>query len=377
MLPNSQPRCHEVDVIRMTALIGICVVNVQFTGMLIHKLFESPEKTYDLIATLLVSFLFEMKFFLLFSFIFGWGMAIQAHSAQAKGQTFKWRYFRRMAGLALIGVLHAIFVFSGDILVLYALLGYLLWLAQDLPTPKLLKLAGWMIPFSMLSLMIFSVMDFIAMDSSWEHLLQENGDFSGSFLENTTTRLADWPTVFIFMLLAQGPLVFAAFLMGLAAAKSNFFAADSAGFNKLRHRLPLLLLIGLPLNVLYAAFMSDLIPSSLVWLELFIHFFINIGAPALSLVYLYLLIQLARKIQLPHLLVLAGQNSLSVYVLQGVLAGFVFGGYGLGLFGELGQTALLFVALGIALSAMLLVGVYAKAFGRGPLEPILRWITGS
>jgi len=79
-----------------------------------------------------------------------WGVAIQARSAQNKGQAFKPRYFRRMAGLALLGVLHAIFVFSGDILLLYAGLGCLLWLIKDEPQPKLLRLAVWMLPVSLL-----------------------------------------------------------------------------------------------------------------------------------------------------------------------------------------------------------------------------------
>jgi len=81
--------------------------------------------------------------------------------------------------------------------------------------------------------------------------------------------------------------------------------------------------------------------------------------------------------KIPHLLVLAGQNSLSSYVAQGVLAGFVFGAYGLGLFDSLGHAALIPVSLIIALIAMALVGACAKIFGRGPLEPFLRKMSGS
>lgn len=76
------------------------------------------------------------------------------------------------------------------------------------------------------------------------------------------------------------------------------------------------------------------------------------------------------------MVVRAGRNSLSVYVGQGLLAGFVFGAYGLGLFAELGFAVLLPVAVLIALVNMVLVALYASRFGRGPLEPLLRWLTG-
>ena len=101
---------------------------------------------------------------------------------------------------------------------------------------------------------------------------------------------------------------------------------------------------------------------------------IPLGAPALSAIYLYLFIQLARRVQLIYILVLSGRNSLSTYILQGILAGFIFGAYGLGLYDSVGYAGLLLLSLLIALSAMVLVGIYAKIFGRGPLEPILRWL---
>lgn len=94
----------------MAALIGICIVNVPFMALPLEAFFTPPTMLPDRIATFLVESFLQLKFFLLFSFIFGWGMAIQARSAQSKGQDFKPRYFRRMAGLALFGVLHAIFV---------------------------------------------------------------------------------------------------------------------------------------------------------------------------------------------------------------------------------------------------------------------------
>ncbi|CAN0428939.1 unnamed protein product [Ectocarpus sp. 12 AP-2014] len=371
-------RSNEVDIIRMAALIGICVVNVPFMALPVESVFIPPDSVYDKSAAFLVECFLQLKFFILFSFIFGWGMAIQSRSAESKGQSFSKRYFRRMAGLAILGVSHAILVFSGDILLLYALLGLFLWLIKDFSPRQLMKFAAWMLPLSMIFLTIIAVLiDAVMTDEAILFASIGVANLGGGFIEATKARFADWPITLGFLVLLQGPLALGAFAAGLAAAKTDFFSENSAGFNLLQQHLPLLIIIALPLNILYAAVVGGIVPETYEILSLLGFVLIAIGAPALSLIYLYLFIRLSRMIKMPHLLVLAGQNSLSSYVAQGMLAGFVFGAYGLGLFHSLGHAALIPVSLIIALMAMVLVGVCAKIFGRGPLEPILRKISGS
>lgn len=371
-------RSNEVDIIRMAALIGICVVNVPFMALPVESVFIPPDSFYDKSAAFLVECFLQLKFFILFSFIFGWGMAIQSRSAELKGLSFSKRYFRRMAGLAILGVFHAMLVFSGDILVLYALLGMLLWLIKDFSPRQLMKFAAWMLPLSMIFLTIIAVLiDALMTDEAISFAAIGGASLGGGFLEATRARFADWPITLGFLVLLQGPLALGAFAAGLAAAKTDFFSENSEGFNLIQQRLPLLIIIALPSNILYAAVVGGIVPETYEILSLLGFVLIAIGAPALSLIYLYLFIHLSRMIKMPHLLVLAGQNSLSSYVAQGVLAGFVFGAYGMGLFHSLGHAALIPVSLTIALMAMVLVGVCAKIFGRGPLEPILRKISGS
>jgi len=366
-------RSNEVDIIRMAALIGICVVNVPFMALPIESVLIPPDSFYDKAAAFLVECFLQLKFFILFSFIFGWGMAIQSRSAESKEQSFSKRYFRRMAGLAILGVAHAIFVFNGDILLLYALLGLFLWLIKDFSPRQLMKFAAWMLPLSIIFLTIIAVLiDAVMKDDAISFAAMDGANLRGGFLAATKARFADWPIIFGFLVLLQGPLALGAFATGLAAAKTDFFSENSDGFNLIQQRLPLLIMIALPSNILYAAVVSGIVPETYEILSLLGFVLIAIGAPALSLIYLYLLIRLSRRMKIPHILVLAGQNSLSSYVAQGVLAGFVFGAYGLGLFDSLGHAALIPLSLIIALIAMALVGVCAKIFGRGPLEPFLR-----
>lgn len=359
-------------------LVYVCIVNITFMGLPVESVFIAPDSFHDKSAAFLVECFLQLKFFILFSFIFGWGMAIQSQSARMKGQSFTRRYFRRMAGLAILGVAHATLVFSGDILLLYAVLGSFLWLIKDRSPQKLTKIAVWMIPLSMLSLSILAVLiDTIVPDETISSSVIGGASLGGGFLEATKARIMDWPATFGFLFFLQGPLAFGAFAAGLAAAKTDFFSKNSYGFNLLEQYLPLLLVIAIPLNIFYAAVVGGIVPENYEILSLLGFVLVSIGAPALSLVYLYLFVRLSRMVKVPYLLVLAGQNSLSSYVAQGVFAGFFFGSYGFGFFNSLGHAALTAISLIIALTAMTLVGIWVKIFGRGPLEPILRKISGS
>ena len=374
---STTERSQEVDIIRMAALFGICIVNVPFMALSAEAVLTPPGNSPDRIAAFFVESFFQLKFFILFSFIFGWGMAIQAKAPASPDHSFAKRYFRRMAGLAMLGAAHALLVFSGDILILYALLGTLLWLIKDFPPKKLMLVCAWMLPLSMLCLTALGALFELAQANGAFAAAPGTAQLGGNFLEATVTRLGEWPGTMLVLLLLQGPMAFGAFAAGLAAAKADFFSHGSPGFERLRPRWPALLLIALPLNFLYAAVVGGMVAEHnklLAWAGFVL---VAIGAPALSLLYLLLLIQAARLVKIPRILVLAGRNSLSSYVAQGILAGFVFGSYGLGLFGKVGHAALIVIALLIALLAMLSVGLYATAMGRGPLEPILRKLSGN
>lgn len=373
---TEKQRNNDVDIIRMIALVGICVVNVPFMALPPETMLITPDNWYDKLGAFAVEGLFQLKFFLLFSFIFGWGMAIQAQSAERAGQNFARRYFRRMLGLAIIGIAHAFLVFNGDILLIYALLGVLLWLIKDLSPSALIRFAAAMIPLSLLCLSFLAVVMDAVQQSGLISLSAVGQNLGGDFVAATNARITDWPVTLLFLLFLQGPLALGAFACGLATAKSDFFAPDSPVFKRLGRAVPVLLLIAIPSNLLYATTMSGILPGNNELLDFIGFLSIAVGGPALSAVYLYLAIRLSRVVRMPTTLVLAGRNSLSTYVLQGILAGLVFGAYGLGYFNQFGLIALIPIAVTLALVAMVLVGVYAKQFGRGPLEPLLRLISG-
>lgn len=362
-------RTTAVDLIRLCALVGIGVVNVVFLGLPTETVLAPAETPSGQAAAFVVAAFFESKFFVLFSFLFGWGIYVQDRSARAAGVSFAGRYARRVIGLGVLGGLHAVLVFTGDILLLYALLALLIWPFHGLSPRNLMRIGYAMIPLALVMLLVLG----LVIPEQIEPVAGPGR--GGSFMDATRARLAEWPMTLGFILLFQGPLAFGAFAMGLAAGKAGFFGADSPGRARLRRRVRWFLPVGLSLNVAYAVSAGGVLGPGQGALALAGYLSIALGGPMLAAVYLHLILVLDDRVKLPRVLAAAGQNSLSVYVLQGVIAGGVFGGYGLGLFNQIALAWLVPLGGLIAVLAIVVVGFVAMKAGRGPLEALLRAVT--
>jgi uncharacterized membrane protein YeiB len=88
------------------------------------------------------SFLGEGKFYALFSMLFGLGLTLQMERIEARGGKFVPLYLRRLLVLLGFGLVHAFLIWMGDILILYALLGFLLILFRKAKPRTLLV---WMV----------------------------------------------------------------------------------------------------------------------------------------------------------------------------------------------------------------------------------------
>jgi len=127
---TSRERIHAVDVVRGFAVFGILTVNMYgFAGLFLNP--QSESDLLDRSVIILIMFFAQAKFYSMFSMLFGWGLFIQMERALAKGIRFIPLYLRRTAILLLIGVLHGIFLWSGDILTVYAVLATLLLIFRN------------------------------------------------------------------------------------------------------------------------------------------------------------------------------------------------------------------------------------------------------
>ena len=107
----SRARVLDVDALRGFALLGIFFVNITFMasaypGNLVNDPhFVTPA---DSIARFLTTTLFSMKFYLLFSFLFGYSFVLQMEAADRAGASFAPRMVRRAIGLFALGVGHIV-----------------------------------------------------------------------------------------------------------------------------------------------------------------------------------------------------------------------------------------------------------------------------
>lgn len=122
-------RIPALDLLRGFALFGILVANWRGFGWPSES-YAAPNlvltSTADLRAQFLVDLLFGNKFISLLSLLFGIGFGIQMGRASARSASFPVFFARRLAGLALIGCIHAFLIWWGDILLTYAVAGVLL-----------------------------------------------------------------------------------------------------------------------------------------------------------------------------------------------------------------------------------------------------------
>lgn len=365
------------DVLRGFALFGIALVNIPYLSLDTINAAEGADLTQpsNAVAAFVVMALFQAKFYLLFSFLFGYS----AHYVLKDDKSNRPRWVARSIGLVILGVIHFTFLFHGDILFLYGLFGLILT-ALYFRSEKAIR--GWAkgiyiaisVLFAALSLLTY--VGEMALSAQGKSLPDETFTSkldsalqSGTFLETVGPRLELWLFAAPNGFLLQGPLVFAAFLVGVLVARKNGLVTPNAALMK--KLLVLGLTVGLPVQLLSAYLFvvnstgADSIGLYLVSLSL--NF---LSAPLLSAAYVVLLWKISEKLKL-GLLASAGRMSLTVYLSQSVVFSTLFSAWGFGLFAKLGVAEVTLIA---ALTWLLLAAlsmVYLKFRNKGPMESLL------
>ncbi|HSO36869.1 MAG TPA: DUF418 domain-containing protein [Labilithrix sp.] len=141
-------RAVALDALRGIALFGVLMVNlvtafrVSLFEQFLPRLGPDRSTAADRVVASIVTNGLESKAFILFSLLFGVGLAAQQERALARGASFGTYVARRLGMLLAIGLAHLFLVWNGDILTLYALIGLLAAPLLRLPSRVLLVLAG-------------------------------------------------------------------------------------------------------------------------------------------------------------------------------------------------------------------------------------------
>jgi uncharacterized protein len=327
--------------------------------------------------------LFAGKFYLLFSFLFGYSSSYIIQNERKN----RARWIRRCFALMAFGALHFTFLWHGDILFFYGILGIVL-IAFLFRTDRTLQIWTRIIyATSCFILVALGSLIYIGEryfpeesnaslpDSGLDEVLRNS-----TFLESIAPRVNLWVWGSLGAgLLLQGGFAFAAFLYGLRAQRTGLLSAPF-DLPRASKTIKTGLILGLPIQLLLATFairneQSADVSEAIHLITLFLAF---MAAPLLSMAYVGAILKCIEN--RPHLvswMAPAGKMSLTVYIGESIFASLIFGPWGLGLFQELEIWAVALVAIGIWLSLVWFSTLWLKRFRQGPLEWLMHLLTRS
>jgi uncharacterized protein len=313
----------------------------------------------------------------LFVFLFGFGIAMQMQRPGASTGFF----IRRLGLLLGVGLLHALLLWSGDILFLYACCGlFLLLFRRDSP----LSLLGWGIAFWLLALLLppafvllTSAAPLSPASASPDHAQTTTLALyrSADMVAQTGRRAYEFVVLRLNSLLSGATfLALAMMLFGMAAQRSGALTNLASPPRWLQRMSVIHLPVGL-VGIAVALFlrMSPIplvgaLGESLRWL--FEPFFVS-GYAAAVLVESHT----RQRAVWMEAVAAVGRMTLTNYIGQSLVALLIFTGIGLGLYGTLTALQVLVIALGILLCQVLLSTWWLQRYAQGPLEWL--WRVGS
>ena len=383
--PATHARLAQVDALRGFALFGILVVNIGvFSSPFYGAGIADPaySQPLDLAVRWLIAWLFETKFYLLFSFLFGYSFTLQMAAAERSHAAFAPRFLRRLMGLALLGLAHAVLFYQGDILLTYALLGLALLLCRRMEPRRALRISLWLIVLTAALWAILGALSYLdPVPPGYEAQYHADALAAIDAYRGTVgTTIAQhvkeltggvWFTV----LFVQGPFAFAMFLAGYALGRRNALADPWREPRALWLLCALGLIPGLAGSALYA-FTS--LPSAGVAWELPGLAADLLTAPLLSMSYaaaLLLAMRTGPGAQLAGWLAPAGRMALSNYLMQSVVCAFLFTAWGLRLFASVSPLAAFCIAVALFAAQLPLSAWWLRRHAYGPVEWFLRALT--
>ena len=389
-------RLEVLDAMRGFALGGIFLLNLAvfsgFAFMTPEMMSASPTAAVDLPVAGLVVWLGYGKFYSLFSLLFGIGFSLQLAAAVRRGDERLRVFQRRLLVLLAIGAVH-LYIWEGDILVLYALVGFFLIPFRRLPDRTLLRSSVALL-FAPVLLEVLIVATHGALDPGAP--LLRAGDaalvatgFPAGTMPFPVLRDAGWAEYLRFQLsgvffryadlLSTGrPFkVLAMFVLGLWVGRSGMLTDMTPWLPTLRRMRVWCFAVGLPAAAMHAMLMLGGSGGS-EWLKVAGAAAYALGVAPLALGYATTFVILwqseAWRSRLERLAP-AGRMALTNYLTHTVVAMTVFYGIGFGLMGRLGPVwwPLMVVAM---ISAQVAISRWWLArFAFGPMEWIWRQAT--
>ncbi|MDR0938266.1 MAG: DUF418 domain-containing protein [Mediterranea sp.] len=390
--PTATARRYVIlDASRGFALLGICLANYGefslYTFLPDAVTAAMPSAATDRVARFFQYFLVDGKFYTIFSLLFGIGFSIILGNAAARGTDGLRVFRRRMAFLLLIGLCHLLLLWAGDILILYAFVGFFL--------PLFLRVSGRALLVTAAALLLLPVaMDCAVEAFGWNlsapviaatRYLHGQAGITEANFPVWLVESQSYADVLRFNLAGafirmqefidghRAFKVLALFLLGLWIGRKRIFATLDAWRSPLRRVRLYGFVWGVPLSALYAWSAMSHQP----W-----------GLPAHSLLYALSVVPMALaymatialwyerhpSARVFALLAAPGRLALTNYVGQSVIGMIVFYGIGFALGATMGIAQVEVVALGVFLFQVVFSLLWTCGFRYGPLEWVWRML---
>lgn len=397
--PRSPGDRHEVlDALRGLALFGILIVNLEGFSLLWafppdHRLTFSTA-AFDPTVSFLRSYFLDGKFYSIFSLLFGIGFALQLVGADQRGDGTLRRFRRRLLILLGIGVAHIWLLWDGDILVLYALTGFLLipfrhttdrmllrWAVALLLAPvvvQAIRLAtgGATDPMEAIQGLAIRVDQWVTgvEEPDWATMIVQGGwrEFYLSRVSGPLWRLAD------LIHQVRLPKVLAMFVLGLWVGRRIRLDQLALHAPLLRRVATVGLALGLAGNLAMSALATfgHSYDPSLGGLAHATAYAVGVAPMAMGYAAGFaLLFEVPRWRRKLLLLAPVGRMALTNYLAQSIICTLIFHGMGLGLGGRVGPSGFVALALIIFPLQVAWSGWWLARFRFGPMEWLWRSLT--
>lgn len=389
MVPVAE-RLVAIDTLRAIALYGVIAMNL--TAMVM--LFKAPSVMQAAGPPDLAFGLFDLVFLQgkarsAFAFLFGVGFGILMQRAAARGAGFTGFYLRRAAILLAIGVCNLAFLFWGDILIVYALLGMVLLLFRNAGQRMLLTLgltlvilppvvAGVIEAVTGAPLSNLAGLDRAAVDAGYAALAPAYTaggywDFvSANLRYYRFHNLAETAYVAVYDLGVLG-----LFMLGLWATRRGLFENIERHRPLLRRIVWIALPLGLALSVLHASRRLGLPADGALYGAVTAAY---VGLPVMAFGYLAILtLYISRGGRwLTVVFAPMGRMALTGYLASNAIGAFVWYAWGLNRIGDpawLTMAGMNLFAVAVFAGLCLFSALWLGAFRFGPAEWLWRSLT--
>lgn len=362
-------------------MVNIVIMNSTFLNQ--DEFAKQWTSNIDQASEKILQLFFYTKFFPIFSLLFGLGISMQALKLKTNNKIPFSFFARRMLVLFVIGVIHIVFIWSGDVLNLYAILGLLVTLLVSRSNKLILFLSGFFLLFPFYDQIFSSIFEIVNFNPG-SYLKNYDGAevnrviSEGTYFEGIKLRVLEYLTNIPMLFGFLAPIALSMFLLGIYLGKNQIYKSLKPFIKKIS--LPIIIITILT-NIYRVAFLFLLPQFEIYHNENFRPYFIKlmiVSDVVTGIFYLWIIGWLwyntkFRKILKP--LKYAGRMALTNYIMQSLIGLIIFSSIGFALYETMSPSETLITAIAVFCFQVIFSKIWLTFFKFGPLEWIWRCFT--